>query len=68
MSRQLDHAKEGRDQRRPVDVDLKCLCARQSWSFTHAKYWTPDGELKRIYALRAAMNLLDQPDVDPRRV
>src|SRR6266568_1551142 len=51
-SRQLDHAKEGRDQCRPVDVDLKCLCARQSWSFTHAKYLAPSCgrfPLKELY-------------------
>jgi hypothetical protein len=48
-----------------IDVDLKKLRGRQSWCFTHTKYWTLDRDQKHIAALRAAVNLLDRPDSDP---
>ena len=51
-----------------VDVNLKELRGRQSWSFTHTKYWTPNRDQIHIRALRAAVNLLDRDDVDPNRV
>jgi hypothetical protein len=43
-----------------VDVDLRRLRQnRQSWTFTHTKYWTLSGENEHIKALRAAVNLVD---------
>jgi hypothetical protein len=50
-----------------IDVDLKKLRG-QSYSFTHTKYWALDGEPKHIAALRAAVNLLDLPGIDPNKV
>lgn len=50
-----------------IDVNLKGLRG-QSYCFTHTKYWTLDGDKKHIAALRAAVNLLDRPDVDPNHV
>jgi hypothetical protein len=44
-----------------VDVDLKVRRGdRQSWTFTHTKYWALDAE-SRIKACREAINLLDSP-------
>jgi hypothetical protein len=44
-----------------VDVNLKVLRGgRQSWTFTHTKYWAFD-EPSRIGACREAVNLLDRP-------
>ena len=44
-----------------VDIDLKKRRGgRQSWSFTHTKYWSLD-EAPRIDACREAVNLLDAP-------
>ncbi len=51
-----------------VDVNLKELRGRQSWSFTHTKYWTLNRDQIHIRALRAAVNLLDREDADPNRV
>ena len=51
-----------------VDVNLKELRGRQSWSFTHTKYWTLNRDQIHIRALRAAVNLLDRDDADPNRV
>jgi hypothetical protein len=51
-----------------VDVNLKKLRGRQSWCFTHTKYWTLDGNAKHIKALRAAVNLLDREKSDPNAV
>jgi hypothetical protein len=49
-----------------VDVNLKTLRGgRQSWCFTHTKYWTVDDEPKHIMALRTALNLLDKEGADP---
>jgi hypothetical protein len=48
-----------------VDVDLKRLRGRQSWSFTHRRYWQVDKDLKQIVALRAAVNLIDKPVITP---
>jgi hypothetical protein len=48
-----------------IDVNLKKLRGRQSWCFTHTKYWTLDRDQKHIAALRAAVNLLDRPDSYP---
>ena len=46
-----------------IDVDLKSLRGgRQSWAFTHTKYWALD-EASRISACRDAVNLLDRPPV-----
>jgi hypothetical protein len=43
-----------------IDVDLKRLRdERQSWTFTHTKYWALD-EPRRIEACRKALNLLDR--------
>jgi hypothetical protein len=43
-----------------TDIDLKRLRGgRQSWTFTHTKYWALD-ELSRIAACREAVNLLDR--------
>jgi hypothetical protein len=50
-----------------VDVSLRNLRG-QSWSFTHTKYWTLNGDLRHIQALRAAVNLLDKRDSDPSRI
>lgn len=50
-----------------IDVNLKKLRG-QSYSFTHTKYWELDSEPKHIEALRAAVNLLDLPGVDPNKV
>jgi hypothetical protein len=59
------------------DVDLRKLRGAQSWRFTHTDYWTntekpQDGTVANvpphIKALRAAVNLLDKPDVDPTKV
>jgi len=44
-----------------IDVNLKELRGRQSWSFTHTKYWTLDRDPIHIDALRMAVNLLDRP-------
>ena len=42
-----------------IDIDLKALrSGRQSWTFTHTKYWDLD-EPRRIAACRKAVNLLD---------
>jgi hypothetical protein len=42
-----------------VDINLKELRGgRQSWRFTHTKYWDVDDE-SRIKACREAVNLLD---------
>jgi hypothetical protein len=44
-----------------VDIDLKeRRGGRQSWTFTHTKYWALD-EASRIAACREAVNLLDRP-------
>ncbi len=44
-----------------IDVDLKLRRGgRQSWTFTHTKYWALD-EVSRIAACREAVNLLDRP-------
>ena len=43
-----------------IDVNLKELRGRQSWSFSHTKYWQPNREMTHIWALRRALNLLDQ--------
>lgn len=44
-----------------IDIDLKeRRGGRQSWSFTHTKYWDI-GEPSRIRACREAVNLLDRP-------
>ena len=44
-----------------IDINLKQLRGgRQSWTFTHAKYWALD-EASRIEACREAVNLLDRP-------
>lgn len=51
-----------------VDVNLKELRGRQSWSFTHTKYWTLDRDQIHIRALRAAVNLLDRAGADPNKV
>jgi hypothetical protein len=51
-----------------TDVNLKELRGRQSWSFTHTKYWTLDRDPIHIEALRAAVNLLDRADADPNKV
>lgn len=49
-----------------IDVNLKALRGnRQSWSFTHTKYWAIDSDLKHVEAPCAAVNLLDKPDVNP---
>ncbi len=46
-----------------IDIDLKSLRGgRQSWAFTHTKYWALD-EASRISACRDAVNLLDRPPV-----
>ena len=43
-----------------VDIDLRALRnGRQSWTFTHTKYWDLD-EPTRIAACRGAVNLLDR--------
>jgi hypothetical protein len=42
-----------------IDVNLKRLRGRQSWTFTHTKYWALD-EASRIAACRHAVNLLDR--------
>ena len=42
------------------DIDLRALrSGRQSWAFTHTKYWAL-GEPTRITACREAVNLLDR--------
>lgn len=51
-----------------VDVNIKALRKRQSWTFTHTKYWSPTGGQIRINALRAAVNLLDRPDSNPNKL
>jgi hypothetical protein len=51
-----------------IDVNLKKLRGSQSKCFTHTKYWTMDNEPKHIAALRAALNLLDLPGVNPNAV
>jgi hypothetical protein len=44
-----------------IDIDLKARRGgRQSWSFTHTKYWDVD-EAPRIRACREAVNLVDRP-------
>lgn len=44
-----------------TDIDLKSRRGgRQSWTFTHTKYWALD-EPSRIAACREAVNLLDRP-------
>ncbi len=44
-----------------IYIDLKQRrCGRQSWTFTHTKYWAFD-EVSRITACREAVNLLDRP-------
>ena len=44
-----------------IDINLKeRRNGRQSWCFTHTKYWTLD-EALRIAACREAVNLLDRP-------
>jgi hypothetical protein len=44
-----------------IDINLKQLRGgRQSWTFTHTKYWALD-EALRIEACRDAVNLLDRP-------
>jgi hypothetical protein len=44
-----------------IDIDLKRRRGgRQSWTFTHTKYWTL-GEVSRIAACRETVNLLDRP-------
>jgi hypothetical protein len=44
-----------------IDINLKQLRGgRQSWTFTHTKYWALD-EASRIAACRRAVNLLDRP-------
>jgi hypothetical protein len=44
-----------------IDINLKQLRGgRQSWTFTHTKYWALD-EASRIAACRQAVNLLDRP-------
>ena len=49
-----------------IDVDLKRRRGgRQSWCFTHTKYWSLNGEKKHIEALRAAVDLLDKPNSNP---
>ena len=51
-----------------IDVNLKELRGRQSWSFTHTNYWTLDRDPIHIRALRAAVNLLDRADANPNKV
>jgi hypothetical protein len=41
-----------------VDINLKERRRRQSWTFTHTKYWARD-EAERIDVCREAVNLLD---------
>jgi hypothetical protein len=42
-----------------IDIDLRALrSGRQSWTFTHTKYWDLN-EPRRIAACRKAVNLLD---------
>jgi hypothetical protein len=44
-----------------IDINLKeRRGGRQSWSFTHTKYWDVD-EASRIRVCREAVNLLDRP-------
>lgn len=44
-----------------IDIDLKRRRGgRQSWTFTHTKYWALD-EASQIAACREAVNLLDRP-------
>jgi hypothetical protein len=44
-----------------IDIDLRARRGgRQSWTFTHTKYWALDEE-SRIAACREAVNLLDRP-------
>jgi hypothetical protein len=42
-----------------VDIDLKKLRGRQSWCFTHTKYWRIAKDMRHIEALRKAVNLLN---------
>jgi hypothetical protein len=51
-----------------IDVNLRELRGRQSWSFTHTKYWTLDRDPIHIGALRTAVNLLDRADADPNKI
>ena len=51
-----------------IDVDLRGLRGRQSWRFTHTKYWTLDRDPIHIEALRIAVNLLDRANADPNRI
>lgn len=48
-----------------IDVNLRDLRRRQSWSFTHTKYWAYDEKSPQVNlhvdALRTAVNLLDLP-------